>query len=242
MRLFDVLVMGLVVAAVVILIRIILGTPLVKRVAADIAESFVSGGLTNTMTECPGSATMYMHDGAAYCCSGKIMSADSAKDTCRPLPNRDSTLTFCTLGPAKVDVPNCLELRAGLMQAEGEKVCPPSLPNFVRGPKGSATEAGRCCYGPANETYDDCTGGEHCNVGDANIFKDPTSCGFLKAQHDDVCPSGFGRLQAKGQGPLADLTLHGCTNSSQNCYSVATLKRLVELGYDVNGLPSCSSH
>ena len=232
MKLFDVLVLGLVVAAIVILIRIIIGTPLVKRVA----ESFVSGGLTNSVTDCPGSAVMYMHDGTAYCCSGKIMPADSPKETCRPLPNRDASFTFCTLGPAKAEVPNCLDLRAGLMQAEGEKVCPPSMPNFVRGPKGP-----RCCHGPANETYDDCEGGEHCEVGAENIFKDPTSCGFVKAQHDDgECPTGFSRLQAKGQGAMADLTLYGCTNSSQNCYSAATLKRLVELGYDVKGLPSCS--
>jgi len=241
MKMFDVLVLGLVIAVVIILIRIIIGTPLVKRVA----ESFASGGsLTNTMTECPGTSVMYMHDGAAYCCSGTVtIDADTLKNTCRPLLNRSSAFTFCTLGPPKPDVPNCLELRSGLMQAEGEKVCPPSLPNFVKGPKGSATENGRCCNGLTNDSYDDCVSGDYCNVGtDANIFKDPKSCGFLRAQYDDgPCPTDFGPLKANGTGPMADITLYGCTNNSQNCYSAGTLKRLAELGYDVKGLPSCSS-
>jgi hypothetical protein len=243
MKMFDVLVLGLVIAVVIILIRIIVGTPLVKRVA----ESFASGGsvsLINTMTECPGSAVMYMHDGAAYCCSGSLrVGADALKDTCKPLLNRDSSFTFCTLGPAKPDVPNCLELRSGLMQAEGENSCPPSLPNFVKGPKGSVTENGRCCKAPGNQEMSDCISGEFCDVStDANIFKNPASCGFIKAQHDDgPCPTDFGPLKATGTGPMADITLYGCTNSSQNCYSAATLKRLAELGYDVKGLPSCSS-
>jgi hypothetical protein len=66
----GVLLAGLIVAVVLILIRTIMGTPLIKRVA----EGFVNGGkqLTNTATECPKDTTMYMYEGVAYCCSGTV--------------------------------------------------------------------------------------------------------------------------------------------------------------------------
>jgi hypothetical protein len=235
----EILVIGAMIAAVIILFRVILGTPLVQRVR----ESFASSSPTlNSQTECPAGSQMYMYGGIAYCCSSKINpDASTVTESCRPTTDRDTTVTFCTLGPSRGGVPNCLQLRSGLMQAEGEKYCPATIPTFVKGPSGE-----RCCADSGNIALTECasTNSRFCNVSaDTNIFKDPTSCQFLKAQQDtEACPSGYGPFTATGnEGTMAGITLFGCTDRGTNCYAESTLKRLKELGYDVTGLPSCRS-
>ena len=131
----DILIGALIVAVVIVLIRTVLATPAIKR----IREQFANGGSTrsqksliNTVTECPAGSTMYMYDGVAYCCSGLVnVDADDVRQTCRAvLTTRGSPpLTFCTLGPTRADgVKNCLETRAGILTAMGEKVCPSTMP------------------------------------------------------------------------------------------------------------------
>ena len=233
----DILIGGLMIAVVIILIRVIFGTPLVKRVRESFADA---PKMINSQTECPPGATMYMFNGSSYCCSGAINGdAVSVKDSCRPYSSRDGNTTFCTLGPSTSTAKNCLELRSGLMQAEGEAVCPSTMPTFV---KESGDSAGRCCADPGNPALTACVGTKFCDVGtDPNMFKDSTSCQFLKAQGDTACPKGFGTFTAPGQGAMSDITLFGCTDNGTNCYADSTLKRLKELGYDTTGLVSCSN-
>jgi hypothetical protein len=141
----DILVIGLVIAVVIILIRIIFGTPLIQRIRETFANANANAksvALINSSTECPPGSTMYMFEGTALCCSGKFNpDATSIADSCIRTGGRNTESTFCTLGPSVQGAPNCLETRAGLMQAKGESVCPANAPTFVS-PAGSA---GRCC-------------------------------------------------------------------------------------------------
>ncbi len=236
----GVIVAGLIVATVLVLVWTILRTPFIQ-------EGFASSGraLVNTATECPAGSTMYMYEGAAYCCSGTVNpDADTAAKTCsagNSWQRGSSPLTFCTLGPTSGTVKNCLELRAGLMQAEGERLCPPSKPNYV---KGATTSAGRCCASTANDSYTDCTDlstGKYCDfTTDSNELKDPQSCQFLRSKETAAtCPSKYNPFTTEGQGPMAGLTLYGCTDMGTNCYSTALLSRLKTLGYDTKGLTPC---
>ena len=236
----DVIVCGVMIAVVIILIRVIFGSPLVTRVR----ESFASGGSKpiNSSTECPPGAQMYMYGGAPYCCSGNVdATATRVGDTCKPYSTRDDRFTFCTLGPAKETVKNCMELKSGLMQAEGETVCPANR-TFVKGPVGSDTQNGRCCDDPGNPELTECVGTKFCDVStDKNEFMTANSCQFQKAQENaGPCPKNYGAFTAAGQGAMASLTLFGCTDNGQNCYADSTIKRLKELGYDVSSLISCS--
>jgi hypothetical protein len=236
-----VLILGLIVATVLILVRIIWGSPLVTRVR----ESF-AGTMINSITECPPGIQMYMYEGAAYCCSGKVdTDAAEVAQTCRaPFPKPgDPPMTFCTLGPSQGSIKNCLELRSGLLQAEGEALCPAFMPNYVK----NGSEPGRCCKGPANESLTDCAAAAdvHCDViTDSNFFANPQSCQFLRAQQDDAaCPKGYHRFSSEAPPAMTAQTpgmrLFGCTDSTTNCYSKATLARLRELKYDVSMLKAC---
>lgn len=232
----DVLIIGVMIAVVLILFRVIFGSPLVTRVR----ESFVgSGKPINSSTECPAGAQMYMYNGTAHCCSGNIdATATRVADTCKPASTRDERFTFCTLGPSKENVKNCMELRSGLMQAEGEPVCPANR-TFVKGAAGP----GRCCADPGNPELTECLGTNYCDVAaNPNEFMTANSCQFQKAQENaGPCPKNYGAFTAAGQGAMANLTLFGCTDNGQNCYAESTIKRLKELGYDVTALISCSS-
>jgi hypothetical protein len=240
----HVLIAGLFIAVILILIRTIMGTPLIRRVG----EEFANGGknMTNTATECPAGTTMYMYEGAAYCCSGTVNpDATTVQKSCTAANSwqRGSTpLTFCTLGPAVTGIKNCLELRAGLMQAEGQRLCPPSKPNYVKG--GANTADGRCCSSTANDTYTDCTNlstGAYCDfTKDQNELKDPQSCQFLRSKESAAsCPSKYKPFTTEGHDTLSGLTLYGCTDMGTNCYSTALLTRLKELGYKTDGLTPC---
>jgi hypothetical protein len=242
----DVIVWGLLLAATFILVRIMMGTPLIGR----IRESFANGGghMVNANTECPKGTQMYMYNGAAFCCSGQVNpDALSPKGTCSlPLPSpMGPAPIFCTLGPTQDGVVNCLELRSALFEAEGPKICPTGMPNYVKGFPTSATENGRCCKGPGNQDLTDCANPNDpmCDVTtNPNYFEVQNSCQFQRLpQEVGACPTGYGQTTVQGSGALAGMTLLGCSDNGQICYSQGILSRLQEMGYDTSSLPICSS-
>jgi hypothetical protein len=240
----EVIIGGLLIVAVVILIRVIIGTPSARRVM----ESFANGGgaatLLNTTTECPSGAQMYMYDGIAYCCNGQINpDADTLKQSCRPqLYPPSFRLTFCSLAPPqRAGVKNCLELRSGLMAAEGASFCPASKPNYTQG-----GENGRCCAGPANSNFTDCGDSQpHCDRLPAgqDPLSDPTSCDFQRLAEADAatCPTGYHQVITAGQGAFTGLNIYGCTNMTQTCYSADMIGRLKAAGKDTSNLQPCSA-
>ena len=249
----DIIVYGLIIAVVIILVRIIIKTPLGKSVVEAFTSATVATPI-NTMTECPGDSTMYMYGGTAYCCNGTINpDSDDIKQTCTKLWQRDAgPHIFCTLGPEREGVKNCLETRVGLMQAKGETECPPLLPNFCQGASTTPTAAGRCCQGPTNEKLTDCmttAPNTFCDVTTAeNEFTVPTSCQFLRDQQEaGSCPSGYNSTTTSFSStsgvatPFAGMTLFGCTNGSAVCYQSSLLQRLQALGLDISSLTECPS-
>lgn len=239
----DIIIGGLLVAVVIILIRIIVGSPVARRVM----ESFQSGGgaasVLNTTTECPSGTQMYMYEGAAYCCNGQVNpDADILKQTCRPLLYPPGfQLTFCSLGPPAHGVKNCLELRSGLMAAEGASFCPVSKPNYCRGGAN-----GRCCAGPANTNFTDCADSQpQCDrlPEGQNPLTDATSCDFQRLAEADAatCPTGYNQVITAGQGAFAGLNIYGCTNMTQTCYSADMIGRLKAAGKDTSNLQPCSA-
>jgi len=244
----DILIYGLMIAVVIILIRIIITTPFGKSVL----EGFTTQSTPiNTMTECPGDATMYMYGGSAFCCNGIINpDSDDVSQSCTALWQRGSGENiFCTLGPETEGVPNCLETRVGLMQAEGETRCPPSLPNFCQGTSATSpgTVAGRCCQGPTNEQITDCmttAPNTFCDMTTVdNEFTVPTSCQFLRDQQEaGSCPTGYNPTSTQfTSGTFNGMTLFGCTNGSAVCYQPSLLLRLQALSLDISSLTACSS-
>lgn len=239
-RLLDWLILGLLVAVLFVLFKVIAGTPLVRRVA----ESFANPTVSNTSATCPPGSRLNMYGGTAYCCSGKIdNSADRPQLSCLPLNTRDEQFTFCTLGPTQGDIPNCKQVVNEQMDEQSATFCPPGA-NYIRA---TATHGARCCFGSTNVERTECLTGstEFCNVaeGDRVWMSIPSSCQFLKAQSDTAaaCPSGFGTFTSTPatDSNLAGLTLIGCSNGSANCYPRSTLQRLTEMGYDVSSLPPC---
>jgi hypothetical protein len=244
----------LMVASLIIGVLIILGytiwrTPLMKSVVEGFATP---AALTNISTDCPAGSTMYMFEGTSFCCSGKVnQNADVIKDTCIlpviPPNSHAPPPVFCTLGPTTANglVKNCMETKAGLFQARGEQLCPSTAPNYVQGLTGSPTEGGRCCASLGNSDLSDCEGSAgQCDVStDKNVFKNPDSCQFRRAQEaEPKCPRNYGPFKTAGQGKLTELTLFGCTDSTQNCYSKAVINSLKELGYDPSALKECSAN
>jgi hypothetical protein len=245
MRVKDILVIATLIAALILIVRTVLNAPFLMEGFATKPAS----ALLNSATECPSNTKMYMYEGKAYCCSTTINAdADRLADTCKPNPLNKSAadFTFCTLGPSDNTVKNCLEERSGFLQALGEKVCPPSKPNLALGPMGSATALGRCCSSAANQDMTDCvdlTQTAYCDVSSqSNYFMAPTSCQFERARETDpVCPTGFSGYTGQGTGALQGLTLYGCQDSNQICYSQAMLNSLKEFGYNTAGMKVCSS-
>jgi hypothetical protein len=204
----------------------------------------------NTTTACPAGAKLYMYEGTAYCCDGRINTdATTLAGTCRPGSSApDAKPTFCTLGAGTATVPNCLSIRSGLLAAEAEATCPPRMPNYAMGPAGSATAKGRCCSGPLNHDSTDCmhpNPGSFCDVaGVKNEFAGGQhSCEFLRAQELDrvKCPTGMGPFVSPGHGNFDGITLFGCTDNHQNCYSKAVIDRLGELGFSTTGMTECKA-
>lgn len=237
------LVLGFAVAVVIILMRIIWGSPLVSRVRENFANQHTKP--INTMTECPPGSTMYMYNGVAYCCAGQVaIDADSAADTCRPAtsaPGAPAPL-FCTLGAATDGVPNCVETRAGLIQALGEEICPTEMPNLVMPHMGEM----RCCAGAPNADSTACQNPleRSCPVARGRQWiTEPNSCQWIKFHEDNKsCPSGMTEVQAAGHGPIEGTSVFGCLNQSEGkfCYSQALVNTLKEQGYDPSSLTVCS--
>jgi hypothetical protein len=239
----------LLVAAIVILLRTVFQVS-TGLWGSSVREGFVAPKAVNTTTVCPAGAKMYMYEGGAYCCDGRInKEAPSLTGTCRPASSApNATVTFCALGAGNDWVPNCLETRAGKLAEEGASTCPPQMMNFAKGPKGSATEKGRCCEGALNAESTDCMTagpGSFCDVaGAANEFEGgPGSCEFLRVKAADKtpCPNGMRAFVLPGQGALDGLSLFGCSDNSQICYSAALISRLGELGYSTTGMTACSA-
>ena len=239
----DIVVIGIMIAVVIILIRVIIGTPFIRR-GAEAFVNATSGAVAPSKTMCPPGSTFYMYKGAAYCCSGTVNSeSDTLQKSCRPIGSRDEVLTFCTLGAATSATPNCQDLRGSLMADEGGKVCPPES-TFVRGATGA-----KCCLGSlGNADLTDCISpnSPFCMVsqnGAKSVFTEPASCQAMKARYDDVetaCPKGYRPFTTNGAGDMTGLTLFGCTDDAHNCYTTPTLQRLRDLDYDVSGLPVCA--
>lgn len=255
----DMIVMGLLFAVVIILGRIILGAPFIRRVGDSVHEAFANGGSFSPDTPvCPVGSSLYMYDGAAFCCSGVINpDADRLHATCKPVWTRGANgvvppFTFCTLGPALKKgggvlgadpVSNCFTARTDQMNATGKEVCPPSMPTFVQ--SAAASDPGQCCAGPGNSDRTECANpaeGE-CPVSTSdNPFVGPVgSCQLLKAmQTAPACPASytpFGPTQ--GTGSLSGIYTFGCSNGSTICYAQSTLDKLQALGYNVTGLTAC---
>jgi hypothetical protein len=246
----QIIVGALFIAVLIILVRTIIGSTFVKRVM----ESFQSGSgsaaaaAINTMTVCPVGSNMYIYEGRTYCCNGTINTdADDVQRTCRaPIYPPGFQTTFCTLGPAHKGVKNCLALRGGLMQTEGEIRCPPSKPNFCQSDAGAT---GRCCTGPANEALTDCNVATdvYCDMVPAGSNPIQTqwkgSCDFQRLAEVDAqsCPKGYHQTITDGQSTFAGVTIYGCTNMTQTCYSADMIGRLNKMGLDTSTLQSCAT-
>jgi len=80
-------------------------------------------------------------------------------------------------------------------------------------------------------------GTDFCEVTNSgNEFTDDRSCQFQKAQQSALCPTGYSSFVSSGN---SNMKLLGCTNGATNCYAQSTLQRLVDLKYDITGLPVC---
>lgn len=203
-------------------------------------EGFQSGSKAiNTQTTCPSGTQMFMYEGRAYCCDGRIDSdAPTLSGTCKPASSApNAKAIFCSLGPSST-VPNCAEVRSQQHESEANSVCPPSMPNLVN--NGTTKH---CCAGPTNAEQTACLleNSPSCIVaGTANEFAGgPTSCEFLKAKEQLNCPDGWGTFTHPGQGSLQGLTVFGCSDNKQMCYSTATIQRLQELGFSTDGMNAC---
>ena len=249
----DIILLAITVAAVIIIVRTIINMPALQRTIESFLGSDSSGIPMNSLTECPAGAQIYMYEGAVYCCEGLLNpDADTLQRTCKPAAVK-GTRMLCTLGPNRNGVVNCLETIGGKMQEEGESICPPAMPNFCKGPAGSATANGRCCASLPNIGYTDCTNtasGSICDVSsNINYFLTPTDCRFLRsAALDTPCPKSYTAAdQYMSSGAFQGATLIGCSTGTENattyCYSQSMLDNLVAVGYaqsDVDNLTLCN--
>jgi hypothetical protein len=234
----PILVIALMSIVVILLLRITMRTPVVS----GLLERFVSGSLLNSTTECPMGYTMYMYDGGAYCCKGRVNGdAANLERSCIAVSTEKNTL--CSLGPSTKDIPNCVSIQKKVLHAQGVNICPPTMPNFCKDPADNSK--GRCCTSAVNESGTNCVRQEgSCSVGAGdNEFLDPTDCRFLRQKEmDSTCPSGYHQVLSSVSNPksaLHGLSLYGCTNLSNNCYTAKLTQRLRTLGYDVSQLAQC---
>ena len=235
----PILVIALMCVAVFILLRITMRTPVV----AGFIESFVSGSLITSTTECPAGYTMYMYNGGAYCCKGRVNGdASKLERTCVAASMESNTL--CSLGPSEGEIPNCARIQKIVRKEQGKNICPPSMPNFCKDPSVSQS-TGSCCTSAVNEAGTACVNPRgSCSVGAGeNEFLEPAGCQFLRLMEtDSTCPLGYHKVLSSVnniQNPLNGLTLYGCSNLSSNCYTEKLIQRMRALGYDVSQLVQC---
>lgn len=229
----DILIIGLIIAVTIILVRVIIGTPMIRRVM----ETFAVGPtVINLKTECPRGSNMYMYDGTAYCCSARINpDANSLAGSCAVPLQRSSESAgnvFCSLGANKDGVRNCYDIPAM------DHGCPPDKQKYIPG------SPDRCCSNSIDST---CLANPSltCQFAkNGNLFttRAQPSCEFLRAQADDgVCPTDYSRMVFDiTQGEYQGLSIYGCINMSKGgCALSSTVKRLKDLGYNVDSIPIC---
>ena len=213
----DILVWGVLLGVVIILARVILGSPLIARIPQSaVYEPFANEPFMDT-NMCPPGSTREVYNGETYCCSNPRPGATTLKSWCKAPPH-DKEHIFCTLGAAEHGVPNCKTVQDAIQKAKSAD-CPKGLPHYVEG---------KCCADPGCK-------GASCMVVDGNYFKDETSCQFQKAK-EEPCPADYDAMTKKGKDGFH---LYGCSNNTEVCYSEAALTRLREMNYDVTGLKSC---
>lgn len=210
-------------------------------VVSGFLESFVSGSVRSSKTECPTGYTMYMYNGSAYCCKGRVNGdASKLERTCVAASTEKHTL--CALGPSEGEIPNCAGIQKAVMKDLGKKLCPPSMPNFyTNGEAGN----GRCCQSAVNEDGTACMDTRNmCSIGEQeNEFLDPLGCRFLRLMDSDTtCPTGYSKVKTTVQNPQSQyhgMTIYGCTNISKTCYTKPLIQRLRALGYDTGPFQRC---
>jgi hypothetical protein len=233
----NVLVWGILLAVVIILGRVILGSTRMSQeegatehfasgVVASLGkgrgttEHFASLGKGRGTTEhfaanmCPSGSTREIYDGVAYCCSNPKPGASTLKNWCKALPHKEHV--FCTLGAETHGIPNCKEFKDKIRKTKGAALCPKTMPHYMDD---------KCCTDPGCK--------DSCKIVD-NYFKDDTSCQFLKAK-EEPCPADYDAMTKKGKDGFH---LYGCINK-EVCYSAAILTRLKEMNYDTTGMTSC---
>lgn len=180
---------------------------------------------------------MYMYDGTAYCCNGTINTdAYNVAKTCILPVTRDG-VGFCTLGTSST-VPNCGNLLGTILSQQSSSVCPPSKPNYCT--------ANRCCQSQITSDGTDCTSkaaGTFCNVEAAsNLFRSTTDCNYLRMKEKDTCPFNTSKADIPiMSGPLSGLTVYGCSNESNICYTDTVINELHRMGKVTSNLTPCSS-
>jgi hypothetical protein len=130
----SILIGAALVAALLILVRIIWGSPLVVR----IRENFGNTTQGNTVTMCPEGTTMIMWDARAYCCGGKINTdTDRVDKVCTPITSDPAAPppVFCTLDGKTEHVPNCHTIRTDMLMKSGASHCPRDAPNYQEPPQ-----------------------------------------------------------------------------------------------------------
>lgn len=221
----DILIIGLIIAVVVILIRVAMGTPMIKRVM----ESF-AGSTDSTSPECPMGSTSYNHGNKMFCCSGTIKAdASSVNESCMPLRSSKDDLIFCTLSQSLPGIPNCMNTKEKRYKDMEKQVCPPSAPNYVQGEPFSATEHGRCCAGPVNADRTACMSDiGSCDVAapGTNILKTlQPSCQMKKMlEGDGACPSSATMTMVpstQGIGLFSGLNHSYCIRNGNMCMTKA---------------------
>jgi hypothetical protein len=218
----NVLVWGILLAVVIILGRVILGsTRMSQEEGTEHFAGSASLGKGRGTPEhfadanmCPSGSTREIYDGVAYCCSNPKPGASTLKNWCKALPHKEHV--FCTLGAETHGIPNCKEFKDKLRKTKGAALCPTTMPHYMYD---------KCCTDPGCK--------DSCKIAD-NYFKDETSCQFLKAK-EEPCPADYDAMTKKGKDGFH---LYGCINK-EVCYSPAILTRLKEMNYDTTGMASC---
>ena len=119
----DILVWGVLLGVVIILARVILGSPLIARIPQSAAyEPFTDTNM------CPPGSTREVYNGETYCCSNPRPGATTLKSWCKAPPH-DKEHIFCTLGAAEHGVPNCKTVRDAIQKAKSAD-CPKGLPHL----------------------------------------------------------------------------------------------------------------
>jgi len=239
MRVQTLIIGGAIVAAVIILIRLIMGTPLITRIRENFANATAT--TKNTTTMCPSNSKLIMWDGKAYCCGGRVnVDTDRLEKVCTATTSDPSAPrpVFCTLGEETKEVRNCQHSRAADLAVEGARFCPSDAPTYVKG-EGSAATA-KCCASGSNDLGTDCrpVSTEDCEVvDDREMVFAPNSCNYRLLAQKHACPAGY--KPVIGNTTIGNRTAYyvGCTGGErQYCELKPFMKALQKGGADMGRL------